>query len=65
MELHNTLNHLNSLFSAIQKTKYNAIITYPNADPNHNKIIKFIDKNLKIKKIPYHKELRKRHIQAF
>lgn len=50
LELHNTLNHLNSLFSAIQKTKYNAIITYPNADPNHNKIIKFINEKFKNKK---------------
>ena len=41
---------INSIIRAIKKTKLNAIITYPNADSGHNKIIKIISKQLSNKK---------------
>ena len=43
-------NQIKSIISAIKKTKLNAIITYPNADIGHNKIIKIISENLVDKK---------------
>ena len=37
-----TKDQINSIVKAIKKTKLNAVITYPNADAGHNKIIKII-----------------------
>ena len=41
-----TKDQINSIVKAIKKTKLNAVITYPNADAGHNKIIKIILKKL-------------------
>ena len=39
-------NQVNSIISAVKKTKLNVITTYPNADVGHDKIIKIIKKKL-------------------
>jgi len=50
LELNNLRYQLSSLAKAIKKSGLNAVITYPNADPKHYDIIKFIKKKFKNKK---------------
>ena len=40
---------MNELLRAIKLSKMNTVITYPNYDPKHKKIINFIEKNFKNK----------------
>ncbi len=44
LELNKLEFQLNNLFKALKKTKINIVITYPNADPEHEKIIKLYNK---------------------
>jgi UDP-hydrolysing UDP-N-acetyl-D-glucosamine 2-epimerase len=42
LELKSLKTQIENLIKAIKKTKINAVITYPNADPLHQKVIKII-----------------------
>ena len=48
------MTQLKSLFQAIDKSKLNVVITYPNADPKFLNIIKFI--NSKFNKKKFHRQ---------
>jgi len=50
LELKKIKNQINSIVKAIKKTKLNVVITYPNADIGHDKIIKIILKKMFNKK---------------
>jgi len=50
LELKDLKYQLNSLTDAINMTGLNVIITYPNADPKHGSIIKYIKKKFKNQK---------------
>jgi|TARA_B100001093_G_C26763969_1_gene987005 UDP-hydrolysing UDP-N-acetyl-D-glucosamine 2-epimerase len=50
LELKNLSQQLTYLRDAIYKTKINAVITFPNADPKNKKIIEFLRKNFNDKK---------------
>ncbi len=50
LELNNLNQQLINLKRAILKTKINAVITFPNADPKNKNIISFLKKNFRDKK---------------
>ena len=50
IELSRLNSQLSSLAKAIKLSGYNAVITYPNADPQYNKIIHFLNKKFDDKK---------------
>ena len=49
LDLKNIDIQMNELLRAIKLSKMNTVITYPNYDPKHKKIINFIEKNFKNK----------------
>ena len=47
LELQAINYQLKSILKAIKVSKLNVVTTFPNADPDHEKVIKFINKNFK------------------
>ena len=65
IELKHLMTQLKSLFQAIDKSKLNVVITYPNADPKFLNIIKFINSKFNKKNFSSSKIVEERFIQVY